>query len=200
MVTHQLFRPHLGSSRKIHPGQKIHSSLMLTDKTRREYTPKARPLDDDPNFWEKAHTTGLGNWLELDLYEYTKTLVRSLGTNECPDNGTALQTLRQTVISGKPTPFFRHFTVYRDRLLADGWQAVYEGVIGTLRYINLETKHRFLHSAMDILAGKSPQGSTSRKLSRSNKIFPLVSDLWKSNIKSDQEVAQRFLLQFTDCK
>jgi hypothetical protein len=110
-----VIRPHLGSSRKIHRGQRIHSSLMLTDKTHREYTPKARPLGDDPNFWENARTTGLRDWLELDLYEYTETLVKCLGT-EHPINGTTLQTLRQTAISGKPAPSLRHFTAYRGRL------------------------------------------------------------------------------------
>jgi hypothetical protein len=88
---------------------------MLTDKTRREYTPKARPLDDDPNFWENARTTGLRDWQERDLYEYTESLVKSLGT-ECPDNGTTLQTLRQTAISGKPAPPPKKFTAYRGRL------------------------------------------------------------------------------------
>jgi len=88
---------------------------MLTDKTHREYTPKARPLDDDPNFWENARTTGLRGWLERDLYEYTESLVKSLGT-ECPANGTTLQTLRQTATSGKPAPLLKNFMAYRGRL------------------------------------------------------------------------------------
>jgi hypothetical protein len=49
-------------------GQKIHNFLMLSDN--RKYTPKARPLDGNPNFWEEARTKGLGNGLELDFYEY----------------------------------------------------------------------------------------------------------------------------------
>jgi len=115
MLTNWLVIPHLGSGRKIHPGQKIHSSLMLTDKTRREYTPQARPPKDDPNFWERAHTRGLGGWLERDLYEYTKTLVMSLGT-ESPVDGPTLKTLRQTAKSSRSTPLLRRFTAYRSRL------------------------------------------------------------------------------------
>jgi hypothetical protein len=98
-----LIRPHLGSSRKIHRGQKIHSSLVLSDKTRGEYTPKACPLEGGPDFWEKVRTKGLGDWLERDLYEYTETLVNRLIGK---DPGTALQTLRQTAISGTPAQFF----------------------------------------------------------------------------------------------
>ena len=90
-----LNRPHLGSSRKIHSSQKIHSSLTLSNNT--NYTPKARPLNDDPNFWENARKNGLGDWLELDLYEYTQSLVERL-IGERP--GTALQALRQTAMWG----------------------------------------------------------------------------------------------------
>jgi hypothetical protein len=68
---------------------------MLSNNTK--YTPKARPLDDDPFFWENARENGLGDWLELDLYQYTQTLVETL---ICERPGTALQTLRQTVMSG----------------------------------------------------------------------------------------------------
>ena len=103
-VTNQLIRPHLGSSRKIHSSQKIHSSLTLSNKT--NYTPKARPLDDDPDFWENARKTGLGNWLELDLYGYTHALVERL-IGESP--GTALQTLRQTAMSGTSAHFLTIF-------------------------------------------------------------------------------------------
>jgi hypothetical protein len=97
MVINLLIRPHLGSPRKIHSGQKIHSSLMLSNNTK--YTPKALPLDNDPGFWEEVRRKGLGDWLERDLYEYTLTLVKSL-VGECP--GTALQTLEQTAMSGTP--------------------------------------------------------------------------------------------------
>ena len=166
----------------------------MTGKARSKYTPKARPLDDDPNFWENARTTGLRDWQECDSYEYTETLVKSL---ECAVNGTTLQTLRQIAISGKPAPPLKRICGLRTASLADGWQAVYEEVIRTLRHTNLlEIKYQLLHSAIDILVEKSAQGSTLR----TREIFPLVSDLWKSDIKKHQEVAQQFLVQFTNCK
>ena len=96
-VTNWFIRPHLGSSRKIHSGQKIHSSLILSDKKRGEYTPKARPPDEDPNFWARGLAMGLGDWLEPDLYEHTHALLERLIT-ESP--GTVLQTLHQTAMSG----------------------------------------------------------------------------------------------------
>jgi hypothetical protein len=46
---------------------------------------------------------GLGDWLERDLYDYTYTLVNRLIGE---DPGTALQTLRQTAMSGMPAHFF----------------------------------------------------------------------------------------------
>ena len=67
---------------------------MLSDKAK--YTPKARPLDDNPNFWDKG-LTGLGDWLESDLYEDTQTLVKNLITDR---TGTAEQTLCQTAMWG----------------------------------------------------------------------------------------------------
>ena len=76
-------RPHFGASRKIHDGQKIHSSLLLGDRliNRMPYTPKARPVRDDPHFWENAWKNGLGDWQELDLYIYADNLVeRFAGT------------------------------------------------------------------------------------------------------------------------
>ena len=116
-VTNYLIRPHLGSSRKIHSGQKIHGSLTLSNNT--NYTPKARPLDDNPNFWENARKNGLGDWLERDLYEYTYTLVEKLVGGR---PGTALQTLRETVISGTSDQFFRFFHGLH-RFTFSGWIA-----------------------------------------------------------------------------
>jgi len=104
MVTNSLVRPHLGLPRKIHFGQKIHSSLQLSSD--KKYTPKARPLDDRPTFWEEARTKGLGDWLELDLYKYTETLVERF-ISESP--GTALQNLRETAVSGTPAQLLTLF-------------------------------------------------------------------------------------------
>jgi len=189
-----MIRPHLGSPRKIHRGQRIHSSLLLSDKPK--YIPKARPLDGDPHFWEKGRT-GLSDWLEIDLYEHTQTLVKNLIT-ECP--GRALQILRQTAKRGTATSILQIFcTTYIRWSLADGWQAVYEGVIKTLNGLEPRGKHLLLQYAMDIL-GQSAPGLTSLKLGRSIDILPLLSNLVESNLESHKMVMRRFLMEFTDCK
>ena len=64
----------------------------------RGYTPKARPLDDDPSFWETAREEGLGDWLELDLYDLVRTHVEKFITEH---DSTVWQTLRQTATWGK---------------------------------------------------------------------------------------------------
>ena len=94
-------RCHLGSSRKIHPGQKIHSSLFLAD-THEEYTPKARPLPDDKDsFWDdlRHKKENQREWLERDLYEYTGYVMKKFSGD--------LQTLQQIGTSSKRAPFFR---------------------------------------------------------------------------------------------
>ncbi|EDR04371.1 uncharacterized protein LACBIDRAFT_304576 [Laccaria bicolor S238N-H82] len=68
-------KPHLGSSRKIHANQKIHGSLLLAGNLTPGYTPQARPLDDDLLFWERVREEGLGNWLELDLFDAVRAHV-----------------------------------------------------------------------------------------------------------------------------
>ena len=187
-----MIRPHLGASRKIHPGQKIHSSLILSDKTHVEYTPKAHPLDSDPDFWEKARTEGLGDWLELDLYQHTYDLVKRLITES---SGTVLQTLRQTAMSGMSAHFFRFPLVYTRPLSADGLQAVYDGVIRVLGSDNFESevKCHFLQSAVEIV-GRRVRESTSLKLGDYKEICALVSDVLESNPK----LGQQFLGQFTN--
>ena len=96
--TNCFFRPHLGSSRKIHPNQKIHGSLLLAGKLKSEYTPKAHPLGGDSSFWERARTEGLGNWLESDLYDVVRSHVENFITK---DDTTVWQILRQTSTWGK---------------------------------------------------------------------------------------------------
>jgi len=188
-----LIRPHLGSSRKIQLDQKIHSSLTLSNNI--NYTPKARPLDDNRNFWENARKNGLGDWLERDLYEYTLTLVEKL-ISERP--GTALQPLRQTARWSTSAEFFIFspwFTLHPP--LANGLQAVYDGVIKVLERNNLEPedKLKLLQAAVDIV-GSHARESTSLKLGDYMEIYALVSDVWDTNRK----LAQNFLTQFTNCE
>ena len=195
-VPDKLSRPHLGSSRKIHTGQKIHSSLTLSDNT--QYTPKARPLVDNPNFWMEARTKGLGDWLAMDLYEYTETLVEKLITGRT-GTVTVMQTLRETAMSGPSAQFFIYFLWLTVSPSVDGRQAVYKAVIEALKNHEPAEKHQLLHSAMDIL-GKSVKDGTSLKLFHLIEIRPLLSNLLESNIESYKSVARQFLVEFMDCK
>jgi hypothetical protein len=84
--------------------------------------------------------------------------------------------------------------------LADGLQAVYDGVIGALKSVEPEVKYQLLCSAVDIL-GKSAQDRTSLKLRPPIEILALVADIPTSARNSDwPKVVQQFLWQFTDRK
>jgi len=84
-----------------------------------KYTPKARPLSYDPDFWANVRKNGLGDWLELDLYEHTRTLVEKL-VGERP--GTVLRALRNTVMSGTSDQFFEFFHGSHKPIIS-GWIA-----------------------------------------------------------------------------
>ena len=91
----------MGSRRKIQHGQKIHSSLLLArGGMADDYNPIARPPDDDILFWETLRSETAINrndrarqWLELDLYEYTKTVLANAIKPD--DNFATSQQLRQ---------------------------------------------------------------------------------------------------------
>jgi hypothetical protein len=109
-LTNWAIRPHLGAGRKIHHGQKIHSSLLLANNER-NYTPKARPPDRSL-IWKTLHDKGFGSkmagqWVEFDLYQSTKTAVENLVTSLKDDvapgkKSAALEALYQIATSGKP--------------------------------------------------------------------------------------------------
>lgn len=100
-------RPHRWTGRKIHPGQKIHSSLLRADAaTWQDYTPKARPAIDEGSFWETLRSQETGGhltreWLELDLSERIENIIEQLITE---DNDAALLSLHYIAISSKPAP------------------------------------------------------------------------------------------------
>ena len=103
-------RPHLGSGRKIHPGQKIHSALVRARGPSAEnHIPKASVFDDnhDNNSfwanlrgWGREPTANIPEWLEVDLYEYSKLAVDKL-VSEGDDTALNLKSLHHASISGK---------------------------------------------------------------------------------------------------
>ena len=76
-------------------------------------------------------------------------------------------------------------------LLADGLQAVYDGVISVLGRNNLEPelKYRLLESSVDII-GRHPLDGRFLKLCRSIEIHPLLSNLLEKNIKKYQKIVR----------
>ena len=86
---------------------------------------------------------------------------------------------------------------YKRSSLADGLQAVYDGVIKALRDHNgqPEEMYKFLQAAVDIV-GQRSQESTSLKLGDYMEIRALVSDVLESNPK----LGKQFLGQFTNCE
>ncbi|EDR04471.1 uncharacterized protein LACBIDRAFT_391675 [Laccaria bicolor S238N-H82] len=185
-------KPHLGSRRKIHPNQKIHGSLLLAGKLKSGYTPKARPLDDDASFWDTAREKGLGNWLELDLFDAVRAHVEKFITE---DDSSVWENLRHIGTWGKLAQYLRISIAHIWAHLADGRQAVYVEVINGLKTLALKPEITFqlLHNTVDILRGHR----ANLQLSSSIEI-PLVADLRHSHEKHYQETAQQFMEQFTD--
>ena len=100
-----MIRPHLGSSRKFHPGQKIHGSFFLGDIP---YTPKARPLGDDIGFWETLRSKRFSSDLvELELYEKTGLVVESFNDKRAD----AVDSLQKIATSSKLFSLFLFSTI-----------------------------------------------------------------------------------------
>lgn len=196
LLSQWLIRFHLGSSRKIHSDQKIHSSLFLFDRdTKTKYIPKARPLDDDDLFWENFSDLSKIEWLELDLYEYTEEVIRSFARDP---NDNTLHTLRRIGTSGKSARFSGFARGVTEDRSGDGQQVLYDKVIQFLNTENdLRVKYELLRLAMDVQA---PRRHSKLKLSRSTQIRPFISKLLDSSNNSYRKTAQEFIMRFSDRK
>ena len=81
---------------------------MLAGKLKSEYTPKARPLDDDPSFWDRAHKEGLRHWLALDLDDAVRAHVKKFIKEH---DSTVWENLRQIATwGGKLVLYLRKFS------------------------------------------------------------------------------------------
>ena len=80
---------------------------MLSGKP--EYTPKARPLNNEgATFWHNLYQDVDGcrrDWLERDLYEYTWEIVDGFTSGGNHDNSGLLEGLHQFIISGTLAAF-----------------------------------------------------------------------------------------------
>ncbi|TFK19343.1 hypothetical protein FA15DRAFT_697596 [Coprinopsis marcescibilis] len=140
--------PHFGASRKIHPGQKIHSSFVLAQQGD-HYVPKARPPGTrrttlqgsrDKWFWRKLHEDGLRNmqgWFEVDLLQYAQTVMKTyvegranfdklaqietLGLGPGPVEKVVLEAIGGSDIPSDPTTHLLSHEM--SRLVADGYRS-----------------------------------------------------------------------------
>ncbi|KIJ92060.1 hypothetical protein K443DRAFT_651969, partial [Laccaria amethystina LaAM-08-1] len=182
--------PHLRKGRKIHPGQKIHISVVWSaaGSTDQGYIPKARPPSsfvNENSFWvdlrdkeKKPITNSSDDWLELDLYEYSRIAVETLvngGDDKAMNDLHELQTVS-----------------------ADARQALYNNVIEALQKpeITLDKKGRLLRITMQLLK-KGPGNDPDFKLRPSDEIRPLLSDFFVAD-EGYQRTACEFVTTFTD--
>lgn len=187
----------------MHPGQKIHSSLLLANERGANnvtYTPKARPFNDEATFWKELRNQGIDSeyaaeWLEVDLYESTQVIVESFTSTGTGPNWDALRRMREIARSGMTFQFIRLLQTLRLNL-GEGRRALYKTVINTLKTgANPTEQCELLRSAMDIL-NRIVQDDSPVKLVSSREILPYVSHLLKSDNKLCRETAQEFLARF----
>ncbi|KAF9552769.1 WD40 repeat-like protein [Agrocybe pediades] len=96
-------RPHRGAGRVIHPGQKIHGSLVLAKGfgTSGGYNPKARlaipmlGMGDASVFWESIASGKLSDWLEVDLEHHVERLVRIYLSEQEMHEGEVMNALKK---------------------------------------------------------------------------------------------------------
>ena len=102
-----LIRPHLGTTRTIHAGQKIHGSLLTVYGA---YVPRAHPVGDDTSFWTRLREDQpfRRKWVESELVEYAANAMDKFIFE--PDE--ASKTLRRIARSGKTTQFFPDIVFY----------------------------------------------------------------------------------------
>ncbi|KAJ2935860.1 hypothetical protein H1R20_g1235, partial [Candolleomyces eurysporus] len=176
------YKPHLGSSRKIHEGQKIHCSFILGETTSR-YIPKARPHDNTQSnkrsFWSNLRNNGLrekSKLLEFDAFYRAADAVSKLLAGEEIDD-----LLTQIVADGT------------------GPQAWYDEVIETLRTwdqretkLKLSLKWQLLRTTIDKFQGSS----SNLKLEKWSQNPTLINDLLRSDSTDHRKVAQDFQHQF----
>ncbi|KAJ2920109.1 hypothetical protein MD484_g249, partial [Candolleomyces efflorescens] len=178
--------PHRGRSRKIHWGQKIHSSLILASTP---YNPKARPPPQSgasPTgefwFWDQLREDGLKNttgWLEIDISDYS----------------TARRITRMFI--GGETGLGIRECVQEIAATEDSVQALYDEITDMLFHrgnLQPEDKFRLLNHAVDLL---KPQ-STHLQLIPLLRICHLLDDLRASDRDDYKKVANDFLSQLTD--
>ncbi|CAA7268959.1 unnamed protein product [Cyclocybe aegerita] len=184
-------RPHFGSSRKVQPGQKMHTSLVLAKGEKADgYTPIAHAINQPE----------LRDWLEFDLYDYMKTVVGAL----IVDGEAALEGLRQIAVSadGQQAVYDAvidnlnsvHMALMRD---LKSVEVDHESQTEDIKEASFKKQSRLLRAVLQIL-GARPDGRTQLKLSKLSEVFPWVSSLWDGGKEEYREMVQGFIVKLTN--
>ncbi|KIK12754.1 hypothetical protein PISMIDRAFT_689228 [Pisolithus microcarpus 441] len=168
-------KPHLGKSRKIHKGQRIHGSFF--DIENKAYVPKARPPKDAEDFWSNLRKCP--EWQEFDVDASMQKTVEGFLTNPNHDPN-VLQNLSKLVASGLRQ------------------QALYTKIMTTLKDSSVpgKIKYRLLAAAVDIL-GKHSSGASPLILDRWIDIAPILEGLKTDNDDYNEKVVRDFKIKLT---
>lgn len=136
MLAFTVCRPHLGAGRIIQPGQKLHSSLILSGGLGTSYIPKARFSDASINkveFWKQLNTSEeLIHWVEMDLDTHIEDILRIFVLEETKRE-TMFNILRQIATWSTSCHwqyFNNHWSIFCG---STARQAVYEITINTVK-------------------------------------------------------------------
>ncbi|KAF9526328.1 WD40-repeat-containing domain protein [Crepidotus variabilis] len=174
---HSTHKPHLGASRKIHDGQKIHSSLLRADlATTAEYTPQARPPRDGSRFWNTLRTEDKfkSPWLELDLYEAAENAVTMFLNNQN-------SALREIAMSNEVS------------------QAVYDALISALKSDRWspDQKYRTMEIALEMFGG-TLHNKDSLILASFSQVYKALSGILEDSKKDFKKTTELFLKSLTN--
>lgn len=188
-------RPHVGSGRRIHDGQKIHQSFMVYHGD--TYVPKARPTMGDVNFWKKCredHGTR-SIWLESDFKKYAGELVNRY--QERPRDQNLIRTLHDIAITGRNMFIYDYSVTYWSNFQVDGLHAVAENVYAACQKhdIKIEFCMQLLLNTSDIIA----RSSRALKLGHSRNIKIKILEALNERKISKYE-ARSLLQSCMDCE
>ncbi|KAF8881419.1 WD40-repeat-containing domain protein [Gymnopilus junonius] len=173
--------PHLGASRKIKYGQKIHSSVLLADTDIR-YTPKAKPPGkiDPKKFWDSLREgkEAFEEWVEADMQMFMNHLVKG-------------------ALAEHKNPLLENLLIPAS---TRGRQGLYKTVVDALgnsdAVFSVHVKNQLLTISMHIL--RKTSSVDKLQLIPSVNVTPLVSDLLMSSDQDHRLTGKMFLDTFTD--
>ncbi|KAJ2914830.1 hypothetical protein MD484_g5576, partial [Candolleomyces efflorescens] len=184
-------KPHLGSPRKIHEGQKIHISAVPSEG----YTPKAQPPPvgfgpDGSRFWKQFQDFEHGlprknRWLEFDVSDYVRMqLVKGIRDEDASGN-------EKDVARAKESAKNRLTDLCISKI---GAQALYDEVIQTLMSLEERSGDSRRDKALVIRATIDVLNESSSRIERRHRkdVRTLFQNLMTSEEPQERQLAKRF--------